>query len=29
MCEGVESVESVFGQFKLVLSDYLQTLAEE
>jgi len=29
MCEGVESVEAVFGQFKLVLSDYLQTLAEE
>jgi len=29
MCEGVESVESVFAQFKSVLSDYLQTLAEE
>jgi len=29
MREGVESVESVFGQFKSALSDYLQTLAEE
>jgi hypothetical protein len=29
MCEGVESVEPVFDQFKLTLSDYLQTLAEE
>lgn len=29
MREGIERVESVFTQFKLVLSDYLQTLAGE
>ncbi len=29
MYEGIESVESVFAQFKLALSDYLQTLAGE
>lgn len=29
MREGIERVEPVFTQFKLVLSDYLQTLARE
>ncbi|MBM4465236.1 MAG: hypothetical protein FJ014_06770 [Chloroflexi bacterium] len=29
MCEGIESVESAFAQFKSALSDYLQTLARE